>query len=165
MSFMSRLSVVALTVAAGLPLPGVAQEAEPTTKCRTVQADMTESRKTVGCKPEHDFCFLGEVTGPVLTGTTYFKGDSSAPGPATSPGFIIYSGVFEYTTPRGKLIARETGVINQTKEKSESGALTAHQQIIKATGELQGTTGDLFVSGFNRNERIRTTVTGQLCTP
>ena len=60
---------------------------------------------------------------------------------------------------------RETGVVNNTQGNPESGALTAFQKVIDANGELTGTTGHLFVSGFNRGGHVVTTVTGVLCTP
>jgi hypothetical protein len=131
-----------------------------------VHGDLVEVRSTVGCKPEHSFCFLGEVGGNHgLRGTTYFRGDSGAAGPSTSPGFISYSGQFEYITDRGMLVMRETGVVNQTQGNPESGVVTAYQKIVDATGDFIGVTGYFFVSGFNRNQRITTQVTGEICYP
>jgi hypothetical protein len=119
---------------------------------------------TVGCKPEHSFCFLGEVTGNHgLRGATYFKGDSSGSRAPVSPDFLPYSGVFEYHTSNGVLITRETGVSNTSQGKPESGAVTAFQKIIDATGELAGTTGYFFESGSNRGGRAETNVTGEIC--
>jgi hypothetical protein len=100
-----------------------------------------------------------------LRGTTYFKGDSSGSRPPTSPDFLPYSGQFEYHTDKGSLITRETGVTNTTQDNPESGAVTAFQKIIEATGELAGTTGHFFVSGFSRDGRVETSVTGELCVP
>ena len=37
--------------------------------------------------------------------------------------------------------------------------MTAYQQILDATGELAGTTGHFFVSGFNINNHVVTQVT------
>jgi len=44
-----------------------------------------------------------------------------------------------------------------------SGAVTAFQKIVSATGELEGTTGYFFVSGFSRDGRVETAVTGEVC--
>jgi hypothetical protein len=142
-----------------------ADGAEP--KCKPIHADLVEHRSTTGCRPGHAACFLGEVDGNHgLRGTTYFRADSSAPGPSTSPGFIIYSGPFEYTTANGTLTLRETGVSNQTQGLPESGAVTAFQLVVGGTGEWSGATGHLFVSGFNANRQVvTTTITGQLCLP
>ena len=160
-----RARVVAmtlLTVCSGIAGSVGAEERT----CKAVHADLVERRSTVGCKPEHNFCFLGEVDGNHgLRGTTYFRGDSGAAGPSTSPGFISYSGQFEYTTDRGMLIMRETGVVNQTQGNLESGAITAFQKIVDATGEFAGASGYLFVSGFNRGGQITTQVFGEICLP
>ena len=134
--------------------------------CKPVHAAMIEQRVTEGCKPGHPFCFIGEVTGNHgMRGTTYFKGDGSGSRPTTSPDFFPYSGLFEYQLDNGTLIARETGLSNTSQGNPESGAVTAFQKIIEATGELAGTTGYFFVSGFNRGGRIETTVTGEICLP
>lgn len=161
-----NLFVLALLSVANFAIPAGAQEAAPSPKCKPVHADLEENLSTVGCKPAHPNCFLGEVDGNHgLRGTTYFRADSGAAGPSTSPGFISYSGLFEYTTDRGSLVMRETGVVNQTQGNPESGAVTAFQKVIDATGELAGTTGHLFVSGFSRGGHVVTTITGELCVP
>ena len=158
----TRVGMVLLLIGALAPVAG----ADESRNCKAIHASMIESRVTVGCKPEHAFCFLGEVTGNHgLRGTTYFKGDSSGSRPPTSPNFVPYSGVFEYHTPSGSLIMRETGVTNTAPEGVERGAVTAFQLITDATGELAGATGYLFVSGFNRGGTIETTVSGEICLP
>ncbi len=131
-----------------------------------MHADLIEDGVTAGCKPGHASCFLGEVDGNHgLRGTTYFRSDSGAAGPATSPEFISYSGIFEYSTDRGMLVTRETGVFNPTVGGPASGAVTAYQQILDATGDFTGVTGYFFVSGFSRNQHVVTRVSGQLCYP
>ena len=158
-------SVVALTVSI---LAGAqAQEiAGGRPKCKTIHADLVENAATVGCKPGHTSCFLGEVDGNHgLRGDTYFRGDSGATGPSTSPGWRSYSGLFEYHTNRGTLVARETGVVNQTQGNPESGAVTAFQKIIETTGEFAGVTGYFFVSGFNINQHLETKMMGEICFP
>jgi hypothetical protein len=134
--------------------------------CKTVRAEMVEDRSVVGCKPGHDFCFLGEVDGNRgFHGTTYFKGETGAPGPATSPAFRSYTGLFEYTTDDGTLVMRETGVVNVVAGTPQSGAITAFQAPRAGTGEFEGVTGSLFVSAFNRDNHIETIVNGELCWP
>jgi len=143
-----------------------AQEPATADTCKAVHAVMIETRVTVGCKPDHPFCFIGEVAGNHgLRGSTYFKGDGSGSRPTTSPDFLPYSGQFEYHTSRGSLITRETGVSNTSQGNPESGAVTAFQKIVDATGELTGTTGHFFVSGFSRGGRVETLVTGEICFP
>ena len=100
-----------------ISLPLLAQEANHAeeARCKAVYADVVEDGVTSGCKPEHPDCFLGEVDGNHgLRGTTYFRADAVATGPGTSPGFVSYSGEFEYRTDRGTLVARETGVVDPT---------------------------------------------------
>ena len=146
--------------------PGIEEPTTSSPKCKSVQADLVEDLSTTACKPGHPSCFLGEVDGNHgLRGTTYFRADSGAAGPSTSPGFRSYSGVFEYTTSRGTLVMRETGVVNTTQGNPESGAVTAFQQITEATGDFSGVTGHVFVSGFSLNQHVVTKVTGELCYP
>jgi hypothetical protein len=134
-------------------------------KCRRVSADLVEDEATVGCHPPARRCFFGEVAGRGLRATTYFNGDSSAAGPSTSPGFISYGGVFEYTTERGVLNMRETGVVNTTTGNPESGAVTAYQKVVGGSGEFEGATGYLFVSGFQKDGHVETEVIGEICRP
>jgi hypothetical protein len=157
---------VVAVLAAGAAAGSVgAQATDPT--CKSIHADLAESRSTTGCKPGHAVCFLGEVDGNHgLRGATYFRGDSSAAGPSTGlAGFVSYSGVFEYTTDRGTLVARETGVTNPSTGLPQSGAVTAYQQIQDATGEFAGATGFFFVSGRSANGHVVTQVTGEICMP
>src|SRR5699024_2428011 len=116
---------------------------------------------TTQCKPGHPTCFIGEVDGNHgLRGTTYFKADPEAVRIPASPEFLGYSGVFEYTTDRGTLVARESGVTSTAQQ-----AVTAHQRIVEATGEYAGATGYFFVSGLNTGDRVTTTVSGEICRP
>lgn len=143
-------------------------EAQPSinANCKAIHAVMLEQRVTTGCKPGHTFCFLGEVAGNHgLRGTTYFKSDGTGSRPTTSPDFVPYSGPFEYTLETGTLIMRETGVSNSTVGNPDSGAVTAFQKVVEGTGSMAGATGYLFVSGFSRNGRVETTVSGEVCFP
>jgi hypothetical protein len=160
----SKIGTASLAAAA-MAATAIGSEARSST-CKAVHAVMVEQRVTAGCKPEHLFCFLGEVAGNHdMRGTTYFKSDGSGSRPTTSPDFIPYSGPFEYTLDTGTLVTRETGVSNTTQGNPESGAVTAFQKIVEGTGTWAGATGYFFVSGFSRNGRVETTVTGEVCIP
>ena len=80
-------------------------------------------------------------------------------------GWSSYNGFFHYTLQGGTLVMRETGLTNPPTDDPESGTVMAYQKIVAGTGDFAGATGYLFVSGFNRNQRIVTKVTGQICTP
>jgi hypothetical protein len=122
---------------------------------------MTERRSTSECQPGHASCFVGEVDGNQgLRGTTYFRADSVGTPPPASPAFTPYSGVFEYTTGRGVITTRETGVSSGTE-----GHVTAFQRITSATGEFAGVTGFFYVNGTVGGGQVVTTVSGALCEP
>lgn len=143
-----------------------AQEAPPAQSCKAVHADLVEARSTVGCKPGDDFCFLGEVDGNHgLRGTTYFKGEQGEFFPPNAPTFRSYVGNFEYITEHGTLTIREMGLSEPPAIPNSSGVVSAYQKIVQGTGEFTGATGYLFVNGFNRNQRIVTTVRGEICLP
>jgi hypothetical protein len=134
--------------------------------CKAVHADLVEDFSTQGCEPPSTACFLGEVDGNHgLRGTTRFDSDSGAAGPSTSPGFISYSGKFEYFTERGTLIMRETGLAHPANGSQDDGVTAAFQRIVDATGEFAGATGYFFVTGFNIGGHVVTKVTGTLCLP
>jgi hypothetical protein len=134
--------------------------------CKAVHADLVEDFSTQGCEPPSTACFLGEVDGNHgLRGTTRFDSDSGAAGPSTSPGFISYSGKFEYFTDRGTLIMRETGLAHPANGSQDDGVTAAFQRVVDATGEFTGATGYFFVTGFNIGGHVVTKVTGTLCVP
>jgi hypothetical protein len=159
---------IAIVVMVGL-LGGTAgtQQAPASQTCKTVHADLVEVQSTTSCRPGHPVCFLGEVDGNHgLRGTTYFRGEQGALFPSTAPTFRSYVGTFEYTTATGTLTMREMGMTEPpTISPDSSGVVNAYQQIVSGTGEFAGATGFLFVSGFNRNQRVVTTVHGTICTP
>jgi hypothetical protein len=160
---MKRL-VLSAGTAALLLFPTVAARVaaqDAHSNCKAIHAEMVETRTTTGCKPGHASCFLGEVDGNHgLRGTTYFTGESPAVAIPTSPEFTGYGGVFEYTTERGTLVARETGVTSATQR-----VVTAYQRITSATGEYAGATGYFFVSGQNNAGQVTTRITGEICYP
>jgi hypothetical protein len=161
-NFWTVMAVVGL-----LAVPAGAQEQPAPLKCKAVRGDLVEVRSTEGCKPEHSFCFLGEVDGNHgLRGTTYFRGDASALFPSTAPTFRSYTGNFEYFLHHGTLTMREMGLTEPPGiSPDSSGVVNAYQKIVAGTGEFEGATGYLFVSGFNRDQRIVTTIHGEICTP
>jgi hypothetical protein len=162
---MSNHPVLRRLIAAGAlaVLPIGCALADPA--CKAIHADLVETRVTTGCNPGLASCFIGEVSGNHgLRGTTHFRGDSGAAGPSTgSPGFISYSGPFQYRTATGNLDMRETGVTNTSTGLPQSGAVTAYQQVVGGTGEYAGATGFLYVSGRNVNNVIETVIHGELC--
>jgi hypothetical protein len=143
-----------------------AQESYGAARCKRIHGDLVEVPSTVGCKPEHTSCFLGEVdANHGLRGTTYFKGDagSSITYP-TAPTFRGYTGNFEYITARGTLMMKEVGTTEPFNASNpETGVVNAFQRVVAGTDDFEGATGYLFVSGFNRNQRIVTTVHGVIC--
>lgn len=161
-SFMTAVAVGLLIVPAG------AQEAPAARTCKPVHADLVEARST-DCQAGHTTCFRGEVDGNHgLRGTTYFHGEQGALFPPGAPTFRSYVGTFEYTTASGTLTMREMGLTeppDETRPAPESGVVNAFQRIVAGTGEFAGATGYLFVSGFNSNQQITTTIHGVMCLP
>ena len=162
-----RMRTLSLLAVVGMAaIPAGAQETPAPQSCKAVHADLVEVRATVGCKPEHSNCFLGEVDGNHgLRGTTYFKGEQGALFPPSAPTFRSYVGSFEYITPTGTLSMREMGLTDPPTDNPESGVVMAYQRIVAGTGDFSGATGYMFVTGFNRNQRIVTKVTGEICLP
>ena len=143
-----------------------AQDGPNGPKCKAVHADLIEDFSTVGCEPPSTACFLGEVDGNHgLRGTTRFDSDSGAGGPSTSPGFISYSGKFEYFTEHGTLIMRETGLAHPANGSQDDGVTAAFQRVVEGTDDFAGATGYFFVTGFNIGGHVVTKLTGTLCRP
>ena len=142
------------------------QDASGSPRCKRIHGDLVEQLSTTGCKPEHPSCFLGEVdANHGLRGTTYFRGDagSSFTYP-TAPTFRGYTGNFEYTTAHGMLVMKEMGTTEPFNASNpQSGVVNAYQRIVSGTEEFEGATGYLFVSGFNRNGQVVTTLHGEIC--
>lgn len=160
----SRAFMVALALAALVP-PLVAAP-PPGPRCSRIEAHLVEAQTTTGCKPGHATCFLGEAKGTHgFRADTYFRGDARGEPAPPTPFFIPYSGDFEYKTPRGTLIMKEAGLSNTSQELPEQGAVLAFQKVVEATGDLAGSTGYFFVSGFRRDGRVVTRVFGEICTP
>ena len=95
--------------------------------------------------------------------TLYVKCEAFNPMSSVKDRLAI--AMIEDAERRGTLIMRETGVINTTRGNPESGAVTAFQKIVDATGDLTGATGYFFVSGFSIDNHVVTKLTGRLCLP
>lgn len=161
---MSRLKFTGL-MALGVVLAQLLAVTAEAQDCKAIHADLIETRTTEGCDAGLSSCFIGAVNGNHgLRGVTHFKADSWNYPPSTAlAGFISYSGPFQYRTATGTLDMRETGVSNTGTGLPQSGAVTAYQQVVGGTGEYEGATGFLFVSGRNTNGVIETQVFGELC--
>jgi hypothetical protein len=141
-------------------LAGGAQ-ARARSNCKPVHAEMVETRSTTECRPGHSTCFLGQVDGNHgLRGATYFHADSVGTAPPASPTFTPYAGIFEYSTARGVITVRETGV-----SSGAEGVVTAFQRITSGTGEFTGITGYFNVHGTVGGGRVVTSVSGEICEP
>ena len=136
-------------------------------KCQSVRGTLVELRSTTECRPGHAVCFLGELeANHGFRGTTYFRGEQGAVFPPSAPTFRSYVGSFDYITARGTLSMREFGLTDPPDPNNpESGVVNAYQRVVSGTGRFEGATGYMFVSGFNRNQRIETIVNGRICTP
>src|SRR5262245_19962602 len=165
---MRRLTIcTAMAVMTGFFASAARAQEAPAATCKQIHADLVESRSTTECKPGHPVCFLGEVDGNQgLRGTTYFRGEQGALFAPSAPTFRSYVGSFEYTTATGTLTMREMGLTEPFDASHPESAVTnAFQRILSGTGEFEGATGYLFVSGFNRNNRVVTAIQGEICVP
>src|SRR5262245_51197399 len=163
---MRRLTIcTAMAVMTGFFASAARAQEAPAATCKQIHADLVENQSTTECRPGHSVCFLGQVDGNHgLRGTTYFRGEQGAFFPPTAPTFRSYVGSFEYTTATGTMTMREMGLTEPFNASNpESGVVNAFQRIVSGTGEFEGATGYLFVSGFNRNQRVVTTVHGEIC--
>ncbi|GAB3383294.1 hypothetical protein [Lysobacter fragariae] len=133
-------------------------------ECRNIHADVVEVYADHGCTLAGT-CFIGEFKGNGFSGVNEFALDGSNAGPASSSDFISYAGPFEYTTAKGTLKVRETGVYNVGTGQPQSGAVAGYQQIVGGTGEFAGATGQLYSRGRAANGVFNTQVTGQVCVP
>ena len=135
-------------------------------QCKAIHGDLIENQSTTGCIAPATTCFLGEVAANHgVRGSTHFAADSARAGPATSPAFVSYSGLFHYFTDKGTLVMRETGVSGTPGGTAEPGVVTAYQRIQEGTGDFTGATGFFFVSGHRANGVVETTLHGELCLP
>ncbi|KAB8198835.1 hypothetical protein FKV24_000165 [Lysobacter maris] len=144
--------------AVALAVSAVAVAAPANGACKRIHAKLSEFRSNEGCNAGLDSCFLGEVDGNHgLNGSTHFASDGWAPGPSAAPGFISYSGAFEYRTADGTLYMRETGI-------TDPAVVTAYQRVERGSGRFQGASGHFFVSGSKTPAgEVTTELSGELC--
>jgi hypothetical protein len=133
-------------------------------ECKKVQATINDAQVTEGCTSPNKFCAAGVVEGNHdLNGTTYFVMDGAVRGPATAPGSVATSGILIYTTDRGTLTVRESGLSGL--QESGAGYFTAFQQVLEGTGDYAGATGHMWVLGEVRENGFESAVEGVICEP
>lgn len=159
-----RFVSLSLVLIASLASPALA-EGEGETGCKKIRATIVDTQVTEGCTSPNRFCAEGLVKGNHgLNGTTYFTMDGAVRGPATVPGSVATSGILVYTTSRGTLTVRESG-LSGLINSPEQGFFTAFQEVLEGTGEYAGATGHMWVAG-ERNESVFTAqVNGVICWP
>ena len=145
-----------LLLCAAMASPALADHEEG--GCEKIHARIIDAKVTEGCTSPNNFCAAGNVTGD-LKGTTCFRLDGVATGPATAPGSFSTSGVLVFTTRRGTLTVRETGV-------SGLGAFfPALELVTDGTGEFAGATGHMWVLGARVGDHFDSKIIGELCRP
>lgn len=133
-------------------------------KCKKIHALIVDTQVTEGCTSPNRFCAEGTVEGNHgFNGTTYFRMDGAVRGPATAPGSLATSGILTYTTDRGTLTVRESGLSGFVT--AEGSFFTAFQQVLEGTDDYLGATGHLWVLGENLGTHFEADVTGVLCLP
>lgn len=149
---------LALLLTASLAAPALAEE------CKKIHGLIVDVQVTEGCTSPNKFCAEGTVkANHGLVGTTSFIMDGVVRGPATAPGSIATSGVLVYTTGRGTLTVRESGLSNLV----ESGVVhfTAFQQVLAGTGDYEGATGHIWLHGTRFPDHFEAGMDGVLCMP
>jgi hypothetical protein len=162
---MSRNRIVGFASLTALCTVGCLAGAAPALagECHQVRAQIVDSQTSDGCSSPNAFCAAGTVVGNRgLNGTTYFTMDGAVRGPASAPGFLATSGILVYTTHRGTLTVRETGVSKAAPDAS-SGLVSAVQEVISGTGKYAGATGHLYVASEAADGEFFAEVTGELC--
>ena len=145
-----------------LLLVGVASPAlagpERSGECKKIHGTIVDAQVTEGCTSPNKFCAAGTVTGNHgLNGTTYFRMDGAVRGPATAPGTLATSGILVYTTDRGTLTVRESGL------SGLGNFFTAFQQVLEGTEDYAGATGHLWVAGQNLGDHFEAVGRGGFC--
>ena len=153
-----RFVPLSLLLAVFLASPALADE------CKKIHARILDAQVTEGCTSPNRFCAAGTVSGNHgLNGTTYFVMDGAVRGPATAPGSLATSGILVFTTDRGTLTVRESGLSGLSE--SGAGYFTAFQQVLSGTGEYEGATGHLWVLGQVVENGFDSEVRGVICLP
>ena len=152
-----RFLPLSLLLIVSLASPALAERNDDG-KCHKIHGTIVDVQVTEGCTSPNKFCAAGTVAGNHgLNGTTYFRMDGAVRGPATAPGTLGTSGILVYTTDRGTLTVRESGL-------SGLGAFfTAFQQVLEGTEDYAGATGHLWVAGQNLGDHFEAELTGVIC--
>jgi hypothetical protein len=154
--FAMLLAVAAIPALAAPAKPAAAEKAGD---CDQIHAVIIDAQVTDGCTSPNKFCAAGVVIGDHgLIGKTYFITDSAIVGPPTRPGSIAASGILVYTTSRGTLTARESGL-------SLGAYFSNFDEILSGTGDFAGATGHFWLAGQQVQNHFETNVTGVLCRP
>lgn len=151
---------------APLSLLLIAFVASPTlaSECKKIHATIIDAQVTEGCTSPNNFCAAGTVKGNHgLNGTTYFVMDGAVRGPATAPGSVATSGILTFTTRRGTLTVRESGLSGLNE--SDAGYFTAFQEVLEGTGAYEGATGHMWVLGQVVENGFDSEVRGVICEP
>jgi hypothetical protein len=154
-----RRFVLPLLTCVALASPAFAA-ADENDGCVKIRARILDAQVTDGCTSPNGFCAAGTVTGNHgLNGTTFFTLDGFVPGPASAPGSFSTSGILVYTTRRGTLTVRETGITGLGP------AFPALEVVQSGTGEFEGATGHLWVLGEKVGDHFDSKIRGELCLP
>lgn len=158
------IMALSIAVASGLTTGAKA------TECKQIHAQIISSQTTTGCSSPIGLCTAGNIDGNQgLSGSTFFTGDSAAPGPSTAPNAaatISYSGVLEITTNQGTLTTRDSGIFDTSTGTPTGGFFSSFDTVIDGSGTYQGATGDFFIGGKTIDGQFVTSViTGELCLP
>lgn len=147
----------------GLMLFVVAASPALATDCKKINALIVDTQVVEGCTSPNRFCAEGTVQGNHgFNGTTYFVLDGAVRGPATAPGTAATSGVLTYTTDRGTLTVRESGLSSITTANGGR-FFTAFQEVLSGTDEYLGATGQMWVLGTRLEDHFEAEVKGVLC--
>ena len=132
-------------------------------RCKKIHGLIVDVQVKEGCTSPNGFCAEGTVEGNHgFNGTTYFRMDGAVRGPATAPGSIATTGILTYTTDRGTLTVRESG-LSGVIETPEVGYFPAIQKVLEGTGDYAGATGHLWVLGQRIGSEFVSEVRGELC--
>lgn len=153
-----HLAPLSFLLTVSLAGPALADE------CKQIHGTILDVQVTEGCTSPNKFCAAGTVkANHGFNGTTWFVMDGAVRGPATAPGSIATSGVLVYTTDRGTLTVRESGLSGLSE--SGSGYFTAFQQVLSGTEEYEGATGHLWVLGTAIENGFDAEIRGEICLP
>ena len=95
-------------------------------------------------------------------GATYFKADGSGSRPTTSPDFLPLQRAVRIPARRRHDCHPRDRRVEHHRRQSRQRRGDRLSNNCGGTGAWAGATGYFFVSGFNRNGRVETTVSGEI---